>query len=457
MSDSFREMVLKNLDSFVYEHFHTETGARIKLTPYQKEFIQTVLSKKHNKYVFLASTRVGKTEACAILATLTAMLYDGEEVTIVAPVYKQAERMFMRIRTYFLSSPRLMRMIAPNKPFRRDEINIVNGSVIRCLSAANSESLLGFGATTLIVDEAGSIDDNVFRTRILRMTASAAARGVQPVVVLIGTPHRMNYFYESWNSPDFLKFRVTWEDGVKNGILKREEVEYAKKVMTQQEFSMWFEAEFVGMDESAFFDIRLVDEAMVGVKEREPKEGYIYYAGLDVARFGADESAFVIVRVPEGVSLDSTVAEMVYMSCRAKRSLTDIAGWAKTLAEKWNVKCVVVDETGLGSGVMDMLSEVLGNKVMGISFAGKERNEVYMNLKRMIEEKKLILLKDEKLRYQMTSYTYKFSREGSVSILKNPKMQDDVVDALALACYVLAKERGEEWYISEAVKEWMMV
>jgi len=448
--------VIANLQSFVSEHFKTEAGNPIVLAPYQEAFIRDVLQRQFPKYIFLASTRIGKTESSAVLAALVAILYDGEEVCIVAPTFKQAERMFKRIKSYFQSNKRLMSLVDTSRTFRRDEISLKNGSVLRCLSASNPESLLGFGATTLIVDEAGSIDDSTFKTRILRMTASSAARDRMPILVLLGTPHRVNHFYDAWLSDDFRKFRATWRDGVKAGILSEDEVEYYRKVMTETEFRMWFEAEFTS-GESGLFDKRKAKELMIGAKAKGPEDGWDYYAGLDVARFGSDESAFVVIRVRSGVPIEDATAEMVYYSCRAKRPLTDVIGWAKKLIEKWKPRYVAVDELGLGSGVYDHLKEALGDVIRPVRLAGQERVDVYMSLLDMIENSRIVLLNDDKLEYQLGSFSVEYQSDGRLKIVKNPRVRDDVVDALAMACYILKVEKSGEIHIFEPILrgEWL--
>lgn len=451
-AERFRDRVINHVKEFVAAHFVTESGIRIMLAPYQEQFIREVLMRRNSKFIFLASTRIGKTEACAVLATLVALVYNGEEVCIVAPTFKQAERMFRRIRIYFMSNKKLARFLDTSRVLRRDEINILNGSVLRCLSASNPESLLGFGATTLIVDEAGSIADSTFKTRVLRMTASAASKGRSPILVLIGTPHRANHFYESWVSDDFVKFRVDWREGVKAGILDQNEVDYYRKVMTETEFKMWFEAEFI-LGESGLFDRRKAKNLMVGSKITSWEEGYDYYAGLDIARFGADENVFAVVRVRSGVSLEDAMVEMVYYSCRAKRPLSDIIGWVRDLDERWRPKRIGVDVLGMGAGVYDVLREKLGSKVCGITLAGKERTEVYMTLVDLIENNRIVLLNDEKLEYQFGSFNVQYSSDGKMKIVKNPNARDDVVDALAFACYMLKEETEGEISVFEPILE----
>ena len=453
-SGGVREKILANLRQFVEDHFVSEHGVPVKLAPYQEKFIRAVLERKHRKYIWLASTRVGKTEACAIAATLMAILYDGEEVTIVAPTFKQAERMFKRIRNYFMSNKRLYSLVDFSGSFRRDEITLFDKSVIRCLSAANPESLLGFGASVLIVDEAGSIPDEVFRTRILRMLASAKASGKEPVLILLGTPHVRNHFFDAWMSDDFWKMRTTWKEGVEAGILDEEEVMYAKKRLSENEFKMWYEARFVGSGKS-LFDLDKVKELGVMRRMKEPEDGFDYYAGLDVARLGTDESAFVVVRIPKGVSLGESQIEVVYYSTRSKRPLTDIARWAEQLVERWNVNLLAVDATALGAGVFDYLRERLGGRVVGVKMIGAERRDAYLNLAHLIETDQILLPADEKFLAQFESFELSFSSDGVMRLIKNPRMLDDLVDALALACMVLKREKGMTVEVFEEMLRWL--
>ena len=450
--ESLRDMVLANLDSFVNEHFSNMTGQKIKLTSYQHTFISDVLERKYNRYILVSSTRTGKTEANAILAVLVAILWEGEEVINVAPKFKQAEIMFKRIKGYFLNDSRLREYVDESRGFRRDEINLINGSVLRCLSASverEGESLLGFGATTLLVDEAASIPDEVFKTRVIRMTAASKVTGRRPITILIGTPHRMNHFYESWMSDDFKKYRVTWEDGVREGILDSNEVEFYRKRLSGEEFDVWFNAEF-SSGKNTLFDRKIVKMSMVNDRETMPLDGYDYYMGLDIARYGSDESSIVVLKVRSGVPFEDASIDMVFESCKRKSGVDETLGWIKENVLDWNPRLIAVDEIGLGSAVYDLLRESFGDKIIGVKMMGNERVNVYMNLVHMLESKKLTLLADsDKLEYQFNSYSLKFSSDGKKRISKNASMQDDLADSLALATSLVRAEQDMVYTLNE--------
>jgi phage terminase large subunit-like protein len=443
------EDVIRNIDAVVARLFFDSLGNPIKLTPYQKTFISEMLTRKHNKSILVSSTRVGKTEAAAILSILLAVVYDSEEIMIVAPIFKQSEELFRRIRNFVLNSPELLKFLEQKKAFRRDEINFVNGSVIRCISASNPEGLLSHGATVLIIDEAGSIPNVIWRTRLLRMLAGSAGRP-KPILILLGTPQSFNFFYDCWNNPEFWRMRVTWKEGVAAGILDKEVVDFARRTMTDTEFKIWFEAEFVGQ-QSEMFDSKKVITAAVGSQHTSREPGFDYVIGLDIARFGEDSTAAVVVRIPTGASFEEATVEHVATYTRSKKSITDTVGWMLELSEKWQPITIVVDEIGAGAGAVDLLREKLKDRILPVHAVGNERTDIYGSLLELLEDGRIILINDDMLKDQLRSYSVKYSSDGRLIVTKDANRHNDISDALAYACYGLKRYRGETVSVSDAI------
>ena len=442
-----RKQVMDNLDEFVFKYFTLPDGRPLKLTPYQSEFIKAVLKRNYSKYMYLACTRTGKSEATGVLGVLMGILYPKEEIIVVAPQWSQALEMFERFRRHFMGHPNLWSFVESRnkrKQFKMDRIKLINGTILRCLSGSPlaKEAPLGFGGSAIIVDEAGSIDREVFRTRVLRMVSNVKKN--KGVMILLGTTHNIDSFlYDEYVSGDYKKgknlFVVTWRDGVKAGVLDKKWVEYQRKVMTKEEFEMWFEARFIPTLKGAF-DLSRIRQLSTAKKMNKPEPGFTYYAGLDVARMGRDQSALVIVRVPEEADED-TLIEMVNYYTRSNKTLTDIAGWTRNLCEQWDVAALGVEEWGMSYGAHDILKEVFGSRVVGIKMVGSTRTEVYRNLINLVEEGKILLLNDNYFHNQFRSYDIKYTSDGKIRIIKNPEFRDDIVDALAYACYVATSHR----------------
>ncbi len=71
----------------------------------------------------------------------------------------------------------------------------------------------------------------------------------------------------------------------------------------------------------------------------------------------------------------------------------------------------MVDATGLGSTAYDVLKERLGEKVEVVGFdfgKRKERLNLYNNLKYLIEEGRLLLLNDVRLRENFNAFRVKY-------------------------------------------------
>jgi len=437
------EKALRNFDKFVAALFVGPDGKPLRLTYYQKEFIMKALTRKPGKFIFLAATRSGKTTSTAVLAILYGLLYPREEIVVVAPTFRQANILFGRIREFIMSSPILMRMIDREKSFRHDLIHFKNKTVLRALSAGNPEALLGFGATVLIVDEAGSIPDNIFRTRILRMIMSNPL-GRKPVLILLGTPHVHNYMWRLWvegDEKEVFKMRVTWRDAVKAGIMRKDEVEFARKMLSETEFRMWYEAEFVNT-EGKFFDIDdirkcAVARGIVGAKPLPRRPGHIRILSVDVARLGDDETAAVIVEVPKNFTPEEGIVEVLGVYRRKKMYLNETIGWVLHLAEEWLVDYVAVDAIGMGVGVCDVLREKLGfYRVVDVSAAGRERIDMFMLFRRLARERRIILPENEDIVRQFWSYEVRYGGNGDVRIIKKAGYRDDVADAIIYGVWV---------------------
>lgn len=425
--------VLERLDEIVAKNFVNTRGEPVKLAPYQREIVKAILERKKRRILILASTRIGKTESVVVASTLFALLFDGEEVVVVAPRYEQAYGIFKRIRNNFWSNPQLMEAVDLEKGFRAQEIVLKNGSTLRFLNAGGKESLLSWGATLLIVDEFASIPGEILRTRVLRMTGGSGER--EPVTVLLGTPHHFEAVADWVYDEDVLTVRISWEEGVKAGILNPEEVDYYRKKLSPEEFEVWFEAKLKPASD-AFFDLEKVKAAMVKKKEEvSPKEGLVYVAGVDVARYGSDLTVIVVL----GVNHETGVMEVARVYERGRRSLAETGAFLVDLAERWGLEKIAVDTSPLGAGIYDFLKDRLGSKLVSVNMASPTvRTQAYNALRSVLDEGKLVLLDRKDILAQFATFRASYDSYGNLRVRKG-RAADDLVDALAVA--VVASER----------------
>lgn len=176
-------------------------------------------------------------------------------------------------------------------------------------------------------------------------------------------------------------------------------------------------------------------------QEINPKATYIL--GIDPARTGKDQTAFVIlIQPPFGEDIFIVYAEAIHTP-----DLKQVIGKALYLNKFFNFKKIIVDETGLGAGVTDILKGRLKGKVEGIWYTSKKKAEIFQNLKILMSRPSSKLYFPDyntcknpvmrKFYFQFLSIISEYNDETGTKIPKiyhEKGKHDDLVNALALAC-----------------------
>jgi len=154
-----------------------------------------------------------------------------------------------------------------------------------------------------------------------------------------------------------------------------------------------------------------------------------YFLGVDFARMGQDSSVFTIVEVPN----DGGVGDVIYIEETNHTRLTDSVGRVKFLHGIFRFERIYLDSTGLGSGPTDSLTEA-GLPIEAVTFTIQSKQDIFSNLKKLMEEKKIRIPRLKKLVYQLLDLRYEFKSSGNMSIHHSERGHDDFCDSLALAC-----------------------
>ena len=160
--------------------------------------------------------------------------------------------------------------------------------------------------------------------------------------------------------------------------------------------------------------------------------------GVDIARFG-DDKTFIIIR--EGM-------RVIHIEELRKSDLVNTTGRVITAAKDFKVKDIIVDEVGIGAGVLDTLK--VDNQFQTTGFNGGARPDhvdKYLNLRAQIfdglrqrfADGDISIPNDPELISQLASLTYRYNARGqlmleSKDVIKSHGMQSpDKADALAYA------------------------
>jgi len=303
----------------------------------------------------------------------------------------------------------------------------------------------------IIGDEASTIPE------VILGTAQGGLTDGEAMMFLFGNPtDNKGYFYET-----FHKNKHRWH----NVTVDSRDVQITNKVKLQE----WIDdngedsdyvrirvkGEFPRSGTKQFIDHDLVDDAIARVLP-DPLRDTPVVVGIDVARFGGDESVIAVRRGPDARTIPWKQwrgLDTMQLASRAAIFCDEL------VAVGWPPAAVFVDGTGVGAGVVDRLLQ-LGYPVVEVNFGGRaDDREHYGNrsaemwglTKKWLEGQEACLAKDNTLADQLCNRDYSYSGSMQLLMEKKDDMRDrslespDRADALVLTfAYPVAPQTMEE-------------
>ena len=403
-----------------------------------------------NKRFLLSDfTVVHNTEVISCILALMAILYPNERIVNISCTEQQAKIMFERTKAHLVEdSPiikslvDLSRNIGSSREFSRTRMFMKNGTDLRILSTGKGETetvgtgLLGHNASILVVDEASSIPDEIFRTKILRMLGARKTTGFKKILILSSTPNTSNFFEDCWNDPDYIKLHVDWKMAVDAGRMDLKTVMEQKRKMPRSEFESWYEAKFPGLLEDSMYDI---DECKANVVPQDLNFYGKKILSVDISRFGSDLTVYTCID-----KVGDTFRVVDFIEDR-KKGLMTTTGNIIDLNKQHHFDTIIVDASGVGGGVMDRLTEQ-GIEAVGV-IAGSRctsdetaenclnlKAELHSKAKRLFEQNKLKIIDKGSILTELRKIKKDKSSDGKLKIV-DPDKSPDYVDSLIYGLY----------------------
>ena len=217
----------------------------IQLDPWQA----ALLTDPQKRRLILAARQVGKSEAVAIMAAFEVLFTERAKVLMIAPTLRQSKVLFERAEHAILNS-RPRRKVTTHT---RSLLRLAHGGELRCLPGDAPQNVRGLVATSVIIDEAAFVRDEVF-TVMNPMLASTNGS-----MTLLSTPSGPEgSFYENWISDEaWDRVRVFAEQCPR---ISPEFLAEAERKMGRLAFRQEFRLEFL-QAKNAFFSTSLIDQA----------------------------------------------------------------------------------------------------------------------------------------------------------------------------------------------------
>lgn len=419
------------------EFFHREV---LGYEPWERQLEISRSIRDHRNTAIRSCNGAGKTFHVAHEALRFLFAYYPAVVLNTAPTWTQVENQYWR----YLRDAYNKALFPLGGKLLKTSLNIDEKWF--AMGLANDENRMeafqGWHAENIMVifDEASGISPKIYEAALGAMAGGKIVR-----FVLIGNPtQNSGPFYDAFKDPSFNKIRISAYDvpnvaqrkQVIPGLVTHEWVEELalKYGETSDIFKVRVLGEFPLHASDTLISIDMIERAFGADRELINQQDEII--GLDPARFGDDDSAFVhrkgnAAKVLEVVNGNNTM---------------ELAGkCVRYLKEHKNAK-LYIDIIGLGSGIYDRLKEQpeVSGRVYGVNSAGKPRaDEEFINIRMESWSNVRDWLRDAILEkhegfYELAHPKYKITSTGKLQLESKEDMKKrgvkspNVGDALAL-------------------------
>jgi hypothetical protein len=422
--------------------------------PWQADALEALTH--HRRLAIRSGHGVGKSSLLAWLVLWFGITRQAGKIPCTAPTGHQLEDVLLPEVRKWLDRMRargwgyLTRQVA----ITQDAVKFPSGTfaALRTGSKDRPEALQGFHANDLLflLDEASGIDDIVFQV------AGGALSTPGSMVVMTANPTRTSgYFYDAFHS-----MREHWHcmhvpcwvsTQVASDYIERTKQQFGEDANV---YRVRVAGEFPLEEDAVLVPLHLVESA-IG-RDVAPQRLMPVW-GLDVARFGSDDSALC---KRQGNRLLEPI------TIWRQRDLMQLAGLVKreyeAADEEDRPSEILIDAIGLGAGVLDRCRE-LGLPARGVNVGespatdsgqfSRLRDELWWRVREWFAGRDVRIAEDARLIGELTSVQYAYTSNGKLQVESKDAMRKrglkspDCADALCLTfCGGLDRPQVEKRY-----------
>ena len=452
----------------------------VDLDKHQAAVFDSVWKNKHgelggagfNRVAWVAANGVGKTYTAAAIALGAAFTFRPIKVIITSKTGRQAKgQTWDEVKRIYNRSPFFQELKKNGTPFgelQETQLKISDGHFIVHFSVTGGKGAADIEAAfegwhadnvLLIIDEAKQIPRAVWLGGERFFTN--VREGWHRILAVGSAGYIKNAFGQCFygrGASQWVHHKTTAFESLRVSNERAEEV--VSKWGKHHSFtrSMVF-AEFTSQSDNAVFKLDYIDfctryRDRTDVALPQPPDSGDVQVGIDWARSGSGETVFAVRKG----------GYLFTLKAWRKKSGVWSVGEVKHLLEEFPEAQIISDETGLGGGIQDFLSEQLGiessrvARVQGLLVGNPPlrdrehfkniRAEMFFELARRMEraykERDLSICSlpdDAELRAQLASITMEYTDRGQIRLTSKDKMKRDGIaspdraDAVAMAFY----------------------
>lgn len=391
---------------------------------YQRDVHQAALNDKGRIVVVKSSRQKGKTLMLANMLLYCGINWGNRKIFCVSPTLAQARNIY-RMITDALEGTGLLRYANAQTL----EIKLISKCYIYFKSAEQRESLRGYTADYLVVDECAYISDDVFYTILPWVDAKKAT------MVLVSTPKfKSGFFWDYYNMgldpSNEIVTTIDWCDPIYQEdiekILPNERLEEYRKILPKNQFKSEYLGEFLDDDGVVFENF---SECVNDVYEGEE-----WYVGIDWGAGGGGDYTAISVLNENG--------EQIYVDYFNDKSTQQQISYISNLIirNKDKIQLIVPELNSIGKPLTDLLeAELVKNgfmksRLQRVTTTSTSKNEMVTELQVAFENRSISILSDSKQYRELSCYSAEYNfKTHNVSYNAPNGMNDDTVIALMLS------------------------
>jgi hypothetical protein len=404
---------------------------------------------EHRRVAVRGCVSSSKTNAAAMTALAWVFAYQPSRVFTLAPSYRQVEtNLWGEMRDMHAKARRPL----GGKMMETTEFKLGKNWYALGFSTKDKNMVHGIHGRNdlLIVDDAHGIDKELFdeienmmaggNTHVLMLYNPAVLAGLTYDCTHDQAHLWHNIKIADTDTPNFTEGRIVYP-----GMLHPEQAgEWRRKYGPDSNFCrVKLDAEYPNQESDTLIPLDWIEKASM---REVPETAKATDIGVDVARFGDDDS---VIAVAKG-------RRILPLEARHGQDTMATVGWVKAKRREIGARKIYVDAIGLGAGVVDRLKEQ-GEPVHGINVAespvGKQDDqERFTNLRSQIwwfvreslnpdNPNAVAIPKDPDLQAELSSVKYKIDSDGRIRVESKEDMKKrlgkspDRADAIGLVLF----------------------
>lgn len=371
----------------------------------------------------------------------------------------QAKLLIIMILDYLQNNYKALIAKGKDKP-TQNKITLKNKSQVIARPVGNTgDSVRGFTGDVLILDEVSRFNE------LILTAAKPTLLTTGGQIWMCSTPFgKQGYFYECFLNKNN-RFRI-WHKSSEEVIQQRplseswtsekrtqaiEFLEQEKKDMSELNYGQEYMGLFLD-DLRRFFSDELIQRCCVKKRPAAMQRGE-HFMGVDIARLGDDETTFEILHRDE-----QGACRQVENIAKKKRLTTETEYDIISFDSMYHFRKIGIDagSGSLGVGIFDRLMQnsqtrnktvAINNRQIAIDNEGKKKQrlfkeDLYDNLRAMMEHGDILLLDDDNLQLSLQSIQIELAREEN----KNSSIRifgaySHIAEGLIRAAWLARKEK----------------